>query len=83
MDNGRAERGYNEKKKKGKPISKQPLRRQLLAESDTKIVITGPDFIGSTSLMQELNRVGYQCNFLRDKPAPNTRGEFSSAHFEK
>ncbi len=76
---GRASRGYGERKKKGKPISKQPLRKQLLAESDTKIVVTGPDFVGCTTLLQELHRVGYQCNFLRDKP--KDRGEFNPTHF--
>lgn len=78
---GRALRGYGERRKKGKPIDKQPLRKQLLAESNTKIVVTGPDFAGSTTLLQQLHRVGYTCNFLRDKPAPATRGEFCPAHF--
>jgi hypothetical protein len=52
---GRLARGYNVPKKKGKPISKLPLRKQLLAESNTKIVVTGPDFAGSTTLLQQLH----------------------------
>ena len=70
---GRAARGYNERKKKGKALDKQPLRRQLLADSSTKIVVTGPDFVGATTLLQELARVGYKVTFLQSKPPPSQR----------
>jgi hypothetical protein len=53
-ETGRASRGYGERKKKGKPIDKKPLQRQLLSDSNTKLVITGPDFVGCTTLLQQL-----------------------------
>ncbi len=46
-------------------------------------MITGPDFIGCTTLLQELQRVGYNCNFLRDKPEVGARAEFSKTHFQQ
>jgi stage III sporulation protein SpoIIIAA len=76
MTTGRAARGNNERKKKGKALDKQPLRRQLLADSSTKIVVTGPDFVGTTTLLQELTRVGYKVDLLQDKPPPSQRQKF-------
>jgi hypothetical protein len=44
-------RGYKERKKKGKPIDKRPVQRHLIKNSDLKIAVTGPDFIGCTTLL--------------------------------
>ena len=56
---GRASRGYGERRKKGKPLDKRPIRKQLMADSNTKIAVTGPDFIGCTTLLQQLHHAGY------------------------
>ena len=79
---GRQSRGYGERKKKGKPIDKAPYRKQLLASSDTLIVLTGPDFVGCTTLLQELHRVGYPVAPMRERPLPEHRDTFSMEHFQ-
>lgn len=48
------DRGYKERKKRGKPIDKRPTKKLIVEQSQLKIVITGPDFVGCTTLLQIL-----------------------------
>ena len=49
-------RGYGAPRRKGKPLSKKLVRQDLVAQSSTKIVITGPDHVGCTTLLQLLGK---------------------------
>ncbi len=42
-------RGYGTPRRKGKPLSKQLVRRELMAKSNTKIALVGPDHVGCTT----------------------------------
>ncbi len=50
------DRGYKPRPKKGKPIDKAPVLRQHLEASSDKIVVTGPDYIGVTTLLRNLEK---------------------------
>ncbi len=47
-----------------------------------KIVVTGPDFIGVTTLLRNLEKKGYQVEVCDGKPDPPARDQFSPSHFE-
>lgn len=80
---GRAERGYGERRKKGKPLDKRPIRRELLHNSQTKIVVTGPDYVGCTTLLQQLGHAGYPVDTSLHKPEAADRLTFSQQHFDE
>ncbi len=44
-------RGYGTPRRKGKPLSKQLVRKELLASSHTKIALVGPDYVGCTTIL--------------------------------
>lgn len=75
------EGGYNPRPKKGKPISKAPLQRRIMATSGYHVVITGPDYVGCTTLLAGLRKVGYVTRQLAPKPAPEQRPHFQPDHF--
>ena len=47
-------RGYGKPRKRGKPLDKGPVQREVVANSHSKIVVTGPDHVGCTTLLQLL-----------------------------
>lgn len=47
-------RGYGQPRKKGKPLDKRPVQKELVANSHNKIVVTGPDHVGCTTLLKLL-----------------------------
>ncbi len=76
------DRGYKPKPKKGKPIDRSPVLRQHLEASRDKIIVTGPDFIGVTTLLRNLEKKGYAVDVCT-KPPPAERATFSMEFFEK
>ena len=45
------DRGYGTPRKKGKPLSKRLVHKELLSSSTTKVAIVGPDHVGCTTLL--------------------------------
>jgi hypothetical protein len=50
------ERGYGAPRKKGKPLSKHMVHREIVTRSNAKLVVAGPDYVGCTTLLQLLGR---------------------------
>jgi hypothetical protein len=76
------ERGYGAPRKKGKPLSKKLVRKELVERSHTKIVVTGPDFVGCTTLLQLLGRSLGLATLTAPRPAAATRGDFDQGYFD-
>ncbi len=75
------ERGYKPRPKKGRPIDKGPVLRQHLQECSDKIVVCGPDYIGVTTLLRGLEKLGYAVDVCRGKPPAEAREAFCNQHF--
>ncbi len=76
-------RGYATKHKKGKPLPRGKLVKDMVARSAYKIGVVGPDFIGVTTLLQGLQHAGYTTTTLGDKPPPDQRSSFHWEHFQR
>ncbi len=76
-------RGYGVPRRKGKLLSKQLIRRELLASSNTKVAIVGPDHVGCTTLLQLLGRQLQIATANAPRPPPRERTEYHQAHFEE
>ena len=75
-------RGYGAPRRKGKPLSKQLVRRELLATSNTKVAVVGPDHVGCTTLLQLLGRQLQIATSSAPRPPPQERLEYHPDHFE-
>ncbi len=75
-------RGYGAPRRKGKPLSKQLARKELLANSSTKVAIVGPDHVGCTTLLQLLGRQLQVPTSSAPRPPPQDRKEYNHEHFE-
>ena len=64
------------KPRKGKPIPTAHLQRHLIAHSGHTVVVTGPDYIGCTTLLRLLEQKQYTICLLARKPNPSARAEF-------
>ena len=76
------ERGYGTPRKKGKPLSKKLVHRELLASSNIKIVVSGPDHIGCTTLLQLLGKQLGVATANAPRLTPSERVEFNQAYFD-
>ena len=76
------DRGYKPKPKKGKPLPKGPLKRQREATCGWKIVCTGPDFIGCTTLLRGLERLGHHIHVAANKPTATSRHQWHQQYFD-
>lgn len=54
-------------------MPKGHLVQYLRDNKMTRIVVTGPDFIGCTTLLRLLEKDGYHVEVTLDKPAPEQR----------
>ncbi len=75
--------GYATRHKKGNPLPKCKLVRDMVARSAFCIGVVGPDFVGITTLLQGLQHAGYTTTTLGDKPPPDQRTTFQWAHFQR
>lgn len=71
------------KPKKGKPLPMGHLVRFLKEHEGRRIVLTGPDFVGCTTLMRLLERHEFTTLQLAPKPPPDTRHTFVSDYFSQ
>ena len=76
-------RGYGAPRRKGKPLSKQLVRRELLATSNTKIALVGPDYVGCTTVLQLLGKQLQVATSSAPRPPPQERIEYHQEHFEE
>ncbi len=67
------------KPKKGKPPPKQPLREFLKKHERYRIVLTGPDYSGTTTILRKLENKGYSVQAAPVKPP--VRNVFSEDYF--
>lgn len=77
-----ADRGYNARPKKGKPLPRAPIRRRIEGQCGWRIVVTGPDFVGCTTLLRGLERVGHRICLLAQKPTAARRDAWHASYFE-
>ena len=77
------DRGYHPRAKKGKPLPKAPLRRRREATCGWRLVVTGPDFIGCTTLLRGLERVGHRVSLLTRKPRVEDRPTWCQDYFDR
>lgn len=66
-------RGYTPRPPKGKPLPRAPMRRQIERNCAWRVVITGPDYVGCTTLLRGLERVGHAVALAPHKPPPGAR----------
>jgi hypothetical protein len=76
-------RGYAARHKKGKPLPKKALMRAMVAQSQHKIGVVGPDFVGVTTVLQKLQQGGYKTVQLVPKPPAELRTTFQWGYFER
>ena len=82
VEEGTNPRGYATRHKKGKPLPKGKLIKDMVARCSHKIGVVGPDFVGITTLLQRLRAAGYATDTLGPKPPPDLRTTFQQAHFD-
>lgn len=69
------------KPRKGKPLPKDHLVRFMREHEGHRIVVSGPDFVGCTTLLHRLVQLGYTTLQLARKPPAAERHTFSAPHF--
>ena len=62
--------------KKGKPLPKGKLVQLLKDTKGWNIVLAGPDFVGISTLLRELEQLGYHVRVQHHKPNAHKRLEF-------
>ena len=67
--------------KKGKPLPKGQLIQLLKDTRGWNIVLAGPDFIGISTLLRELEQLGYHVRLQHHKPSTTKRLDFHLPYF--
>jgi hypothetical protein len=68
--------------KKGKPLSKGKLVQLMKDTRGWNIVVAGPDFVGVSTLLRELELRGYHVLLQHHKPSASKRLEFQQHYFD-
>ena len=68
--------------KKGKPLPKGKLVQLLKDTRGWNIVLAGPDFVGVSTVLRELEQLGYHVQLQHHKPTSHKRLDFQQQYFD-
>ena len=68
--------------KRGRPLPRGPIRAYTERTTPLRMVLTGPDFVGCSSVLQGLRSLGHRTWQLAPKPACSDRTTFQPGYFD-